>query len=96
MRSLLFWPALLRPQVPSSANPSSVVTAAWELDGALYVVGVNTGIAAVDASLQVPGLAARTLSVLGEAPNAPSSADALSDQFAPLAVHLYVAPPTAS
>ena len=54
------WPALLRPQVPSSANQSSVVTAAWELDGALYIVGVNTGTATVDASLQVPGLASRT------------------------------------
>jgi hypothetical protein len=87
-------PALLRPEVPSSASASSVVTAAWELEGALYVVGINTGTAPVDASIRVPGLGSRSSSVLGEERSIPSSADALSDHFEPLAVHVYVAPPT--
>ena len=53
------FPAVLRPQVPSSASVGSIVTAAWELDGALYVVGINTGTSPVDATLRVAGLASR-------------------------------------
>ncbi len=90
------FPALLRPQVPSSASASSVVTAAWELDGALYVVGINTGTAPVDASIRVPGLGSRLSSVLGEARSVSSSTNALSDHFEPLAVHVYVTPPPGS
>jgi hypothetical protein len=87
------FPAVLQPQVPSSASTTSIVTAAWELDGALYVAAINTGATPVDASIRIPGLASRSLGVVGEARSIPSSADTLSDQFAPLAVHLYVAPP---
>ena len=87
------FPAVLRPQVPSSASAGSIVTAAWELDGALYVVGINAGATPVDATLRVAGLASRSLNVLGETRTVASSAGALSDQFAPLAVHLYIAAP---
>jgi hypothetical protein len=84
--------ALLAPDAPASASPP-VVAAARTLHGALYVIAVNPALKTLRGTITVPGLAGRTLSVLGEARDVPASGDQLTDGFAPLAVHLYVAAP---
>jgi hypothetical protein len=84
--------ALLAPDAPASAT-APVVAAARTLHGALYVIAVNPTRRAVRATITAPGLAGRTLGVLGEGRSVASSGDSLADDFAPLAVHLYVAAP---
>ena len=46
------------------------------------------------ATIGVSGLAGRTLTVLDEGRQVPAKGDTLTDTFARLGVHLYVAPPT--
>lgn len=94
--------ALLPALVYGSRAPASVaggagavIATAWALDDALYVVGVNATGVARDASIVVPGLGARSASVLGEQRAVAGRADSLADGFAPYAVHVYIVPPRA-
>ena len=74
-------------------NPQVVISARnWV--GATYVIAVNTGFAAADASITVPALNGRTLTVLGESRRVDSDGDAFTDHFQPLAVHIYIAAPS--
>ncbi len=84
--------ALLVADAPASAT-GPVIAAARVLNGALYVIAVNPARRAVHARIQAPGLAGRTVSVLGEERTVAAAGDSLEDDFAPLAVHLYVAAP---
>jgi hypothetical protein len=47
----------------------------------------------VQATVTVPGLGGRALTVLGEGRQVQASGDAFADAFPPLAVHVYVAAP---
>jgi hypothetical protein len=85
-------PALLQPPAPASADGPVRVTAR-SYDGAVYVVAVNPATQPVNATVTVPGLGGRALSVLGEGRQVASSGGGFSDAFAPLAVHVYVAAP---
>ena len=84
---------LLAPEAPASAS-APVLAAARSFGGALYVFAVNPTRHAVRATLTVPGLAGRSLGVLEEGRTVASSGYVFEDAFAPLAVHLYVAPPS--
>jgi hypothetical protein len=86
-------PALLSHAVPVEVDPSAPVRASsWTGPGSVLVAAVNTSRAAVRATLRAPGLDGRTFGVVGESRRIVSTDESLSDEFGPLAVHLYVAP----
>jgi hypothetical protein len=93
-----FLPALFGPrtQTTVSAAGDLVRCAAWEAGGSVYVAAVNAGQDAVHATLAVSGLGDRVLTVLGESRTLTASGGAVEDDFAPLAVHLYVSAPPGS
>jgi len=72
-----------------------VRAAAWSYAGGLYVAAVNAGTSAVDATLHLPALGSRSLTVLGESRGVKAADGAFADHLDPLQVHLYVAPPGA-
>jgi hypothetical protein len=84
---------LLAPDVPASAT-SPIVVAARSFGGALYVVAVNPTRAAVHATVTAPALDGRSGTVLDEGRTVKPSGGGFRDGFAPLAVHLYVFPPS--
>ncbi|HXJ63083.1 MAG TPA: hypothetical protein VNN79_04955, partial [Actinomycetota bacterium] len=84
---------LLGPDVAASAS-GPVLAAARSSNGALYVFAVNPTRTAARANVTVPGLAGRVGMVLEEGRKVTASGDSFSDDFGPLAVHLYVFPPS--
>ena len=89
-------PAVFMPEETSSDDSPQVVVSARTWNGALYVIAVNSGYTATQATFTVPGLGGRTLAALGESRRLASSGDSFSDSFAPLAVHIYIAAPANS
>lgn len=85
-------PALLAPDQPLSVTPP-VVAGARSYGGAFYVFGVNPTHRSVHATIRSPGLHGDSAVVLGENRSVPITDGAISDDFGPLAVHLYVVPP---
>jgi hypothetical protein len=85
-------PVLLAPEAPVSVD-SPVEATARSYRGAFYVFAVNSSYAPVKATIAAPGLDGRPLQVLGENRTVTPTKGAFADDFAPLAVHLYVAPP---
>jgi hypothetical protein len=86
-------PALLAAKLEAESSNAPVKVGARTLGGAIYVIAVNSIRAPVDTSIRVPGLAARTVTVLDEARTLTAVNDVISDRFEPLAVHVYLAPP---
>ena len=87
-------PALLQPLIPVEVvGAPSVRASARELNGALYVIAVNGGTTAADATLTVPGLANRTVQILGGDAERTAKDGELSDALPPLGVRIYVASP---
>jgi stage II sporulation protein D len=86
-------PALLAADWEASSDTTGLRVSARQLNGALYIIAVNTNASAVSAIVHVPQLGARTAEVIGETRSVTAQADSFSDKFAPLDVHLYVAPP---
>ncbi|HEY1367866.1 MAG TPA: fibronectin type III domain-containing protein [Gaiellaceae bacterium] len=88
-------PVLLQPTVAVGIDPAAqlVRASARTLNGALYVIVVNTGHDAVATTLTVPGLDGRVLRVLGQRRAVPSSGDVFRDTLPPLGVGIYVAAP---
>ncbi len=86
-------PALLGEPREAPSDSPAVKVSARELGGALYVIAVNSSTAPVEATLRVPGVGARELAVYDEQRELLAAEDAFRDSFAPLAVHIYVAPP---
>ena len=85
-------PVLLAPAAPVSPE-APVEATARSYGGAFYVFAVNPTYAPVKATISAPGLDGRPLQVLGENRTVTPASGAFADDFAPLAVHLYVAPP---
>jgi hypothetical protein len=77
----------------TGASASGLRAAAWSRDGALYVAAVNAGEQTVNATLRTAEGSSRPLTVLGEGRQVPLHDGELTDSFAPLAVHLYIAAP---
>jgi hypothetical protein len=87
-------PAIYMDGLAASDNNEQVVISARNWVGATYVIAVNTGFTDADASITVPALNGRTLTVLGESRRVDSDGDAFTDHFQPLAVHIYIAAPS--
>src|ERR671935_247076 len=86
--------ALLAPIAASSSDSPAVRVSARSLNGALYVIAVNTSSATVQARINVDGIAGRSATVLGEGSPAVGADDkGFSDTFGPLAARVYVIPP---
>jgi hypothetical protein len=89
-------PALLAPSLPVTSKPAGMVLAgARSLNGAVYVIASNASVrlTARRASISVPGLTARSVSVYGENRVVPVRRGVFRDDFAPMATHIYVAAP---
>jgi hypothetical protein len=87
-------PALLAQAVDAQATSSVVKVGARTLNGATYVIAVNTTCVPVDTTIAVPGLTATAVGVYDEQREVTTSGGAFADHFEPLAVHVYVAPPS--
>jgi hypothetical protein len=85
-------PALLAPEAPVSAS-APIVVAARSYGGALYIVAVNPTRARVRATIRAEALVGDAANVVGEGRRVEFAGHALSDEFGPLAVHLYAVPP---
>ena len=88
-------PALLSASVSTSSQPASgpIKVDARTYNGALYVIAVNSSYARASVSIGVSGLRNRTLTVLDENRQVGASTNVFSDDFAPLATHIYIAAP---
>ena len=87
-------PAILSPQAPTAtASVPGVYAFAREREGALYVFVVNATRGRIQTSVEVAGLAARTLRVFEEGETVPSRGDRFVGALAPLEARIYIAPP---
>jgi hypothetical protein len=86
--------ALLAPIAASSSDNSLVRVSARSLNGALYVIAVNTSSTSLTARINVDGIAGRSATVLGGSGPAVAADDSgFSDTFGPLDARVYVIPP---
>lgn len=87
--------ALLAPEAAVAVTPagSPVRAGARRLNGATYVIAVNSWTDRVTAWIRVDGLRDGPLSVLGERRTVQARGGALADSFRGLGVHVYVASP---
>src|SRR4051794_6295653 len=86
--------ALLAPAVNASSDNGTVRVSARSLNGALYVIAVNTATATLTAKIAVDGIAGRSATVLGGSGPAVASDDqGFTDTFGPLEARVYVIPP---
>jgi hypothetical protein len=76
-----------------SGNDAQIVISTRMLAGAVYVIAVNAGDGATDATISVPALNGRALTVLGEGRFVDSDGGSFTDHFDPLGVHIYLAAP---
>jgi hypothetical protein len=89
-------PVVYQPDEAVSDDSQQVVVSARTWGGALYLIAVNSGYSAAQATFKLPVLNGRTLTVMGEGRRLASKGDSFTDSFAPLAVHVYIAPPADS
>jgi hypothetical protein len=86
--------ALLAPIATATSDNSTVRVSARTLNGALYVIAVNTSSATVQARINVDGIAGRSATVLGGSGSAVASDEkGFSDSFGPLDARVYIIPP---
>jgi hypothetical protein len=87
-------PALLAPAANTSSDNPAVRVSARSLNGALYVIAVNTSETTVQAKIGVEGIAGRSATVFGGSGPALGADDqGFSDSFGPLDARVYVVPP---
>jgi hypothetical protein len=86
-------PALLAPDANARADTDALRVSARTLNGALYVIAVNTSQTTVQAKITVEGIAGRSATVFGGGTAVAADAEGFSDSFAPLAARVYVIPP---
>jgi hypothetical protein len=89
-------PAVYMASTGASDNSRQVQISARTWAGALYVLAINSSYSTANATITAPSLNGRTLTVMGESRRVDSVGDSFQDHFAPLAVHIYIAPPPAS
>ena len=83
--------AVLGPPLAGVGADGGIRAAAWRGDDTLYVAAINPTARPVRTTVHVPDLAGRTLEVLEEGRQITAKGDDLTDLFAPLEVHLYMA-----
>jgi hypothetical protein len=86
-------PAVYMPSAGASDDSPQVQISARTWGGALYVIAINSSYSPADATITAPSLSGRTLTVMGESRRVDAVGDTFQDHFAPLAVHIYIAPP---
>jgi len=87
-------PALQTPAVEAIAADPRIKVGIRELDGALYIIAVNSTKDDIDTQIKAEGLGDRKIAALGEARTLKAATTGeLADSFGPLAVHVYVAAP---
>jgi hypothetical protein len=84
-------PALLAQ--PGAASADGVYVGARTYQRTTYVIAVNATFGPVRGTIRVSGLGTRVLHVYDEGRDVLSFGDTFTDDFAPLAVHVYVASP---
>ncbi len=87
-------PALTGPDVGVRlVRPSPVVVGGRTFNGALYVIAVNPTYSPASATIRVKGRGSQVFTVFDEGRTVQARRGFLADQFAPLAVHVYIAAP---
>jgi hypothetical protein len=86
-------PALLAAAVDAGSHEPAVRVSARGLNGALYVIAVNTSGTTVTARISVNGLDGRSAAALGEDEVVASDARGFAASLGPLAARVYVFPP---
>jgi hypothetical protein len=86
-------PALLAPAGTASSDTDAVKVSARILNGAIYVIAVNTTQTAVQARISVDGIAGRSVTVFGTGAVVGSDDQGFSDTFGPLQARVYLIPP---
>lgn len=86
-------PALLAPIATSSADNAAVRVSARTLNGALYLIAVNTTETTVQSRISVDGIAGRSASVFGGGSAVGADGTGFTDTFGPLDARVYVIPP---
>jgi hypothetical protein len=86
--------ALLAPTSLVTSDNGAVRVSARSLNGALYVIAVNTTSSTLTARINVDGIAGRSATVLGgSGPAIAADATGFSDTFGPLDARVYIIPP---
>jgi hypothetical protein len=88
-------PALVAPEIDASSDNSAIRVSARALNGALYVIAVNTAATTGSTRISVEGIGGRTATILGEDQRAAvvSDAGSFAASMDPLAACVYVFPP---
>jgi hypothetical protein len=87
-------PVLLAQQLPATADVPAVRVSARTLNGALYVIAVNTSTTeSAQTRITVDGIAGRSATVLGDGTVVGADDTGFTDTFAPLAAKVFVIPP---
>jgi hypothetical protein len=87
-------PALLGPGASASADSSAIRVGARTLNGATYVIAVNTTEATVQTKITVPGIGGRSPVVLRGDKVVGADDQGFADSFGPLAARVYIIPPS--
>ena len=85
--------ALLAPAGTASSDASAVRVSSRTLNGATYVIAVNTTDATVQAKISVEGIAGRSVVVVGGGQVVGADDTGFADNFGPLAARVYIIPP---
>ncbi len=86
-------PALLAPTTSVSSDAPAVRVSARTLNGATYVIAVNTASSTVQAKVSVPGIGGRSPVVVGGGTVIGADDQGFSDFLGPLAARVYIIPP---
>jgi hypothetical protein len=86
--------ALLASISPSSSDTTAVRVSARTLNGATYVIAVNTTDTTLQAKIAVPGIGGRSPVVVGGGQVIGADDQGFTDSFGPLAARVYIIPPS--
>ncbi len=85
--------ALLAPVATASSDAPAVRVSARTLNGATYVIAVNTTDTTLQAKITVPGIGGRSPVVVGGGQVVGADDQGFADSFGPLAARVYIIPP---
>jgi hypothetical protein len=86
-------PALLAAEANAGSDTDAVRVSARTLNGAIYVIAVNTTETTVQAKISVEGIGGRSATLLGGGTPIAADDQGFSDSFGPLAARVYIIPP---
>jgi hypothetical protein len=85
--------ALLAPAGTASSDTATVRVSARMLNGATYVIAVNTTDTTLQAKITVPGIGGRSPVIVGGGQVVGADDTGFADSFGPLAARVYIIPP---